>query len=128
MPEKGDMNDLNDLLGQTLGYGSFTQNINVNNIIARMVKNTQINTLKQLRSMLDRQIKMLTPEQPDEPDSDLNPFTILGVSMDATREEIEKAYREKAKKVHPDKGGTDMDMMRVNAAYETIKQFRGWKK
>lgn len=61
------------------------------------------------------------------PDVDLNPYKILGVEPTATREQVDKAYREKAKVVHPDKGGTDSDMMKVNAAYETIKRFRGWK-
>jgi curved DNA-binding protein CbpA len=37
--------------------------------------------------------------------SDIDPYEILGVNRDASQEEIDKAYREKAKEHHPDLGG-----------------------
>jgi hypothetical protein len=42
--------------------------------------------------------------------------TVLGVSANATRGEITDAYLRLAQRVHPDKGGTQEAMARVNAA------------
>ena len=44
------------------------------------------------------------------------PWEVLGVKQGATAEEIEAAYREKAKKAHPDAGGSNEQMAQVNAA------------
>lgn len=45
-----------------------------------------------------------------------SPYSILGVSRNATREEIEAAFREKAKRAHPDCGGSNEEMQRLNEA------------
>ena len=42
---------------------------------------------------------------------------VLGVSGDASREEIRAAYREKMKSLHPDKGGTVYQAAELNEAY-----------
>lgn len=45
----------------------------------------------------------------------------LGVSTDATDEEIRVAYRKKAKKLHPDReGGNAAEMAKVNKAYDVL--------
>ena len=41
---------------------------------------------------------------------------VLGVAQTATRDEIERAYRERARSAHPDAGGSDALMAEINAA------------
>ncbi len=54
-----------------------------------------------------------------------DPYKVLGVSPDATDEEVKKAYRLLAKKYHPDLNPGDAaaakKMQEINAAYEQIK-------
>lgn len=46
---------------------------------------------------------------------------LLGVDQGFTSEQLKKAYRSASMKAHPDRGGTDEEMQRVNAAYEILK-------
>ena len=54
-----------------------------------------------------------------------DPYKVLGVSPDASDEDIKRAYRRLAKKYHPDLNPGDkvaaQKMQEVNAAYEQIK-------
>ncbi|MBI5095942.1 MAG: DnaJ domain-containing protein [Candidatus Hydrogenedentes bacterium] len=52
-------------------------------------------------------------------------YKMLGVSPSAPWEEIERAYRTKAKIHHPDKGGDEDTMRALNDAYAQIKRQRG---
>jgi len=62
-------------------------------------------------------------------------YKVLQISPDATEEEIKKAYREMAKKYHPDRvaalgedirKAAEVKFQKVNEAYETIKRERGF--
>ncbi len=54
-----------------------------------------------------------------------DPYKVLGLSPDASDEEVKRAYRRLAKKYHPDLNPWDQEaarkMQEVNAAYEQIK-------
>jgi len=50
-----------------------------------------------------------------------NPYETLGVSKDASSEEIKKAYRRLAHKYHPDKdGGDEKKFKEINEAYQIL--------
>lgn len=60
-----------------------------------------------------------------------DPYKVLGIAPTATDEEIKKAYRELARKYHPDKyAESDLKdlanekMQEINAAYEEIQKLR----
>jgi DnaJ domain len=55
---------------------------------------------------------------------ELDPLKVLGVSDQATLEEIRTAYREKAKRYHPDKGGEDWTFRILSQAYEMLSAAR----
>jgi curved DNA-binding protein CbpA len=56
-----------------------------------------------------------------------NPYEVLGIKENATEDQIKKAYRELAKKYHPDQYGTnplqdlaEEKMREINEAYDTL--------
>ena len=49
-----------------------------------------------------------------------DPHEILGVGKQASKEEIKKAYKQKALKTHPDQGGDIEQFRKVNHAYNTL--------
>ena len=47
-------------------------------------------------------------------------YDLLGVKKNATNDELKKAYRKKALKEHPDKGGDPEKFKDISKAYETL--------
>ena len=101
----------------------------ITGMLNTLVRNSQINMLKQLRQQIDINIRKLTQDGSIkmEYDENLDPYKILGVSAIDTRETIDRAFKREARKAHPDRGGSNEAMVKVNAAYQAIKQFRSWK-
>ena len=48
------------------------------------------------------------------------PYEVLGITRTATPSEIKSAYRQKAKQHHPDLGGSEEAIKRVNLAWEVL--------
>ena len=49
-----------------------------------------------------------------------DPYKILGVSRNASEEEVKKAYHKLAMKYHPDKGGDEEKFKQINEAYAIL--------
>lgn len=65
------------------------------------------------------------PPEPPPRNDDLDLcYKLLGVSSSASWQEIERAYRQKAKLHHPDRGGDEDTMRALNDAYAKLKQIR----
>ena len=63
-------------------------------------------------------------KMPSKSDLDLS-YRLMGLSPSSNWDEIERAYRSKAKLHHPDKGGDEDTMRALNEAYTQIKRVRG---
>jgi len=50
-----------------------------------------------------------------------NPYSTLGVAKNATTDTIKRAYKEKAKEHHPDRGGDANKFAEISNAYDTLK-------
>ncbi|WP_418286719.1 ferredoxin Fer [Halorubrum sp. DTA46] len=51
----------------------------------------------------------------------VSPFEVLGVDEDADDAAIERAYRERVKRAHPDQGGTLEEFQLVRRAYQELE-------
>ena len=51
-----------------------------------------------------------------------NPYQVLGVSENASKDDIKKAYRKMAIKHHPDKGGDKAKFQEITNAYNALTE------
>jgi len=118
---------LEDDLFNALKYANFGGKADPLKMMSSMLHKLETTMLKTMQTQIQARLDALKGDTKEDKDEDFDPFTILEVTMDATQEEVTKAYREKSNKAHPDKGGSDQDMAKVNAAFEAIKLYKGWK-
>ena len=60
------------------------------------------------------------PRRPSGPVNNSKFYKILGVDKDADENEIKKAYKKKALKEHPDRGGDESKFKEIARAYEVL--------
>ncbi|HKG22064.1 MAG TPA: DnaJ domain-containing protein [Blastocatellia bacterium] len=53
-------------------------------------------------------------------DSNKDYYEMLGIDSGATKEEIDKAFRNEARKKHPDGGGSEEEMKSLNEAHDVL--------
>jgi DnaJ-class molecular chaperone len=64
---------------------------------------------------------VLDEEQEEEEEAEgYNPWVVLGISPEATVEDVKRAFRRKALKCHPDQGGAASTFQEVKKAYDAI--------
>ncbi len=106
-------------------------NLNPSEMMMNMMKQFERSMLEEMRRVVQDRLDELKSQGHEQKgpgiDQNLNPFIILGVEFDASEVKVKKAYRKKAYECHPDRGGSTEQMARVNAAYEVICRFKGWK-
>lgn len=79
--------------------------------------------MRGLRELRGEHVPPESPPRTSNQDVDVC-FRLLGLSPSAHWEEIERAYRTKAKIHHPDRGGDEDAMRALNEAYHRIKQLK----
>lgn len=47
-------------------------------------------------------------------------YEVLGIAPEASTEEVRKAYHQRSRAAHPDRGGSSEQQQRVNEAYECL--------
>ena len=123
---------LEDDLFNALKYANLGGKADPLKMMSAMLHKLETTMLMKMQAQIQSRLDALKGDAKEDKSEDFDPFTILGVKMDATQEEVTKAYHEKAHKIHPDKSSShqDManrDMAKVNAAFEAIKLYKGWK-
>jgi len=81
--------------------------------------------MRGLRELRGDPVEDASPQRGSGPDGDLDMcFRMLGISPSSSWDEIEKAYKRKAKIHHPDRGGDEDTMRALNEAYNRLKRLR----
>lgn len=75
----------------------------------------RLNELRGLGDVL-REMYLALPA----PTKERDPWEVLGLRPDADRETVDAVYRNKAKRAHPDAGGSNEAMAALNTAYAAV--------
>ena len=117
------------------GIGAFLGSLRGGGVLGGIIGAVAGNWLEdEVRSVL-RKKSTKKPLEPPAPETPSNPYEVLGCRPEATNDEVCRAYREKAKRLHPDtlraQGLPDEiivaaneQMSRVNAAWNAVKRER----
>ena len=132
--------DVSRQVGQYMDYSSRLQLLHYLFGIASadgVVSNAEIDvihTISMYMGLSDIDYQSIKAMFVKEANSEDNAYKILGIDPSATDEEVKKAYREMAKKNHPDlvsnlgddvREAAEKKFQEINQAYETIKKQRG---
>jgi len=108
------------------GIGSFQELVTLMLIVAILsMSGIWPRIIRGLRELRGDELPPEHPPAPSMPNGEVDLcYRMLGLAPSASWDEVEKAYRKKAKLHHPDLGG-DADTMRaLNEAYERLKRVR----
>ena len=118
-----------------VGIGAFLGSLRGGGILGGIIGAVAGNWLEdEVRSVLRKKTSKKAPESP-VPETPSNPYEVLGCQPAATDDEVCRAYREKAKRLHPDTlraqglpdeiiAAANEQMSRVNAAWNAVKRER----
>nr|WP_305794588.1 J domain-containing protein [Halomarina rubra] len=62
------------------------------------------------------------PPKPDSGPTATEAYDVLGLDPSADQSAVKRAYRERVKETHPDRGGSEEAFKRVTAAYERLSE------
>ena len=117
------------------GIGAFLGSLRGGGVLGGIIGAVAGNWLEdEVRSAL-RKKSTKKPLEPPAPETPSNPYEVLGCRSEATNDEVCRAYREKAKRLHPDTlraqglpdeiiAAANEQMSRVNAAWNAVKRER----
>ena len=117
------------------GIGAFLGSLRGGGILGGIIGAVAGNWLEdEVRSVLRKKSEKKPPEPPAV-DTPSDPYEVLGCNPEATNDEVCRAYREKAKRLHPDTlraqglpdeiiAAANEQMARVNSAWNAIKRER----
>ena len=77
-----------------------------------------------LENLMERsRARLQFPRMPAE----TSPYQVLGIDPSAADNQVRTAYKFLAHRLHPDHGGSNQAMARLNQAYDQIARERGWR-
>ncbi len=103
--------------GQTITVDRFERPVDNLWALAKGIESIRLNELRGLDDVA-RQVYAALPA----PKTKRDPWEVLGLRPDATPEDINDMYKAKARRLHPDRGGSEVEMAELNAAYAEVRK------
>ncbi len=88
-----------------------------------MINIMLLGTLKQMQSRINQIVGQLEGRTSN---MNFDPYEVFGLTSGCTKEDLDRAYRERAKILHPDAGGSNDMMAALNMARDMIYKMKGW--